>query len=134
MSPTYSIFRYGRERRRGVFGCLINKTVAPSLSVFFFCGLPPGIYTSRLSALMGRRYLDFDGCIFSRLPCARPLQVSASLAEQFCSERRPCQTCQSKSLIFLAHRTTRACSIVRGCWNVASSFLLFKKEVKKVSV
>lgn len=94
----------------GGVGCLINKTVAP-LFRYSFCRLPPGIYTSQLSALMGRRYLDFDGCIFFWLPCARSSVGEPGRA--VCSEMQSCQTCQRKSLIFLAHRTKCAFSIVR---------------------
>lgn len=109
-------------------GCLINKTVAP-LFRYSFCRLPPGIYTSQLSALMGRRYLDFDGCIFFWLQCARPLQCRRACQSSLFWDAVVSNMPKKKSdLPRPSHQTCLFnCS---GCQNAASSFLLFKKKKK----
>lgn len=112
----------------GGAGCLINKTVAP-LFRYSFCRLPPGIYTSQLSALMGRRYLDFDGCIFFWLQCARPLQCRRACQSSLFWDAVVSNMPKKKSdLPRPSHQTCLFnCS---GCQNAASSFLLFKKKKK----
>lgn len=49
------------------------------------------------------RYLDFDGCI--SLGSIYLQFVCSGVRRTFCSKWQSCQTCQSKSLIFLAHHT-----------------------------
>lgn len=109
--------------------CLINKTVAP-LFRYSFCRLPPGIYTSQLSALMGRRYLDFDGCIFFWLPCARPLQRRRAWRSSLFWETVVSNMPKEKSdLPHPSHQTSLFnCS---ACQDEASSFPSLQKKNKR---
>ncbi len=105
------------RKRKKKPGCLINKTAGPQYSLW--C-LPPGISMSQLPGLMVCRYLDSDGYIslgsLSLRCTTTSLFLFSGVGRTFCPVWQSCQTCQCKSLIFLAHHAKHTLLFIWDVW------------------